>query len=96
MNRLLIVGILIVSTAPLFAQVQPDPAKLKNKCQRPNLKTRSSIRPSRTTGKRSSIAVYPRHCCRHPHATLTKATYHWRSKAAEATAWVAVAIMQNK
>ena len=29
MNRLLIVGFLIISTAPLFAQAQPDPAKLK-------------------------------------------------------------------
>ena len=29
MNRLLILGILIISTAPLFAQAQPDPAKLK-------------------------------------------------------------------
>ena len=29
MNRLLIVGILVISTMPLFAQAQPDPAKLK-------------------------------------------------------------------
>jgi hypothetical protein len=29
MNRLLIVGILIISTAPLYSQAQPDPAKLK-------------------------------------------------------------------
>src|SRR5215467_5067766 len=29
MNRLLILGILIISPAPLFAQAQPDPAKLK-------------------------------------------------------------------
>jgi hypothetical protein len=29
MNPLLMVGILIISTAPLFAQAQPDPAKLK-------------------------------------------------------------------
>jgi hypothetical protein len=33
MNRLLIVGILIISTAPLFAQAQPDPAKLKADAQ---------------------------------------------------------------
>ncbi len=29
MNRLVFVGILLISTAPLFAQTQPDPAKLK-------------------------------------------------------------------
>ena len=29
MNRLLIVGILVISTMPLFAQAQPDPARLK-------------------------------------------------------------------
>jgi predicted transcriptional regulator len=34
MNRLLIVGILIISTAPLFAQAQPDPAKLKAEAQK--------------------------------------------------------------
>jgi hypothetical protein len=34
LNRLLIVGILIVSTAPLFAQPQPDPAKLKADAQK--------------------------------------------------------------
>src|SRR6516162_1127253 len=33
MNRLLIVGILVISTAPLFAQAQPDPAKLKADAQ---------------------------------------------------------------
>jgi hypothetical protein len=43
MNRLLIVGILIISTAPLFAQAQrPDAAKLKSDAQfehRPIAKT---------------------------------------------------------
>ena len=34
MNRLLIVGILIISTAPLYAQAQPDPAKVKADAQR--------------------------------------------------------------
>src|SRR5262249_45073580 len=34
MNRLLIVGILVISTAPLFAQAQPDPAKLKADAQK--------------------------------------------------------------
>jgi hypothetical protein len=35
MNRLLIVGILIISTAPLFAQAQrDDPAKLKADAQK--------------------------------------------------------------
>ena len=34
MNRLLIVGILIISTAPLYAQAQPDPAKLKVDAQK--------------------------------------------------------------
>jgi DNA repair ATPase RecN len=35
MNRLLIVGILIISTAPLFAQAQqPDMAKLKTDAQK--------------------------------------------------------------
>ena len=34
MNRLLIVGILIISTAPLFAPAQPDPAKLKADAQK--------------------------------------------------------------
>ena len=34
MKRLLIVGILIVSIAPLFAQAQPDPAKLKSDAQK--------------------------------------------------------------
>jgi hypothetical protein len=34
MNRLLIVGILIISAAPLFAQAQPDPAKLKADAQK--------------------------------------------------------------
>jgi hypothetical protein len=34
MNQLLIVGILIISTAPLFAQAQPDPAKLKADAQK--------------------------------------------------------------
>jgi hypothetical protein len=34
MNRLLIAGILIVSTAPLFAQAQPDFAKLKADAQK--------------------------------------------------------------
>ena len=34
MNRLLIVGILMLSTAPLFAQGQPDPAKLKADAQK--------------------------------------------------------------
>jgi len=29
LERLLIVGILVISTMPLFAQAQPDPAKLK-------------------------------------------------------------------
>jgi hypothetical protein len=33
MNRLLVAGILIISTAPLFAQAQPDPAKLKADAQ---------------------------------------------------------------
>ncbi len=33
MNRPLIVGILIISTAPLCAQTQPDPAKLKADAQ---------------------------------------------------------------
>jgi hypothetical protein len=34
MNRLLIVGILIISPAPLFAQAQPNPAKLKADAQK--------------------------------------------------------------
>ena len=34
MKRLLIVGILIVSIGPLFAQAQPDPAKLKADAQK--------------------------------------------------------------
>ena len=34
MNRLSIMGILIISTAPLFAQAQPDPAKLKADAQK--------------------------------------------------------------
>ena len=34
MNQLLIVGILIISTAPLYAQAQPDPAKVKADAQR--------------------------------------------------------------
>jgi hypothetical protein len=34
MNRLLIAGILIISTAPLFAQAQPDFAKLKADAQK--------------------------------------------------------------
>ena len=34
MKQLLIVGILIVSIAPLFAQAQPDPAKLKSDAQK--------------------------------------------------------------
>jgi hypothetical protein len=34
MNRPLMVGILIISTAPLFAQAQPDPAKLKADAQK--------------------------------------------------------------
>ena len=34
MNRLLILWILIISTAPLFAQAQPDPAKLKADAQK--------------------------------------------------------------
>ena len=34
MNRLSIMGILIISTAPLFAQAQPDPAKLKGDAQK--------------------------------------------------------------
>jgi hypothetical protein len=34
MNRLLIVGILIISTAPLFAQAQRDPAELKADAQK--------------------------------------------------------------
>ena len=34
MNRLVIVGILIISTGPLFAQAQPDPAKLKADAQK--------------------------------------------------------------
>jgi hypothetical protein len=34
MNRLLIVGILIISTAPLFAQGQPDAAKLRADAQK--------------------------------------------------------------
>jgi hypothetical protein len=34
MKRLLIVGILIISTAPLFAQTQLDPAKLKADAQK--------------------------------------------------------------
>jgi hypothetical protein len=33
MNQLLIVAILIISTAPLFAQPQPDTAKLKADAQ---------------------------------------------------------------
>src|SRR5215831_15008893 len=34
MNRLLIVAILLISTAPLFAQAQPNPAKLKADAQK--------------------------------------------------------------
>ena len=34
MKHLLVVGILIISTAPLFAQAQPDPAKLKVDAQK--------------------------------------------------------------
>jgi hypothetical protein len=34
MNRLLIEGILTISTAPLFAQTQPDPAKLRADAQK--------------------------------------------------------------
>ena len=34
MNRLLIVGILVISTMPLFAQAQPDPAKVKADAQK--------------------------------------------------------------
>jgi len=34
MNRLMIVGILIISTAPLYAQAKPDPAKLKADAQK--------------------------------------------------------------
>src|SRR5262249_12047261 len=34
MNRLLIVGIVIISTGPLFAQAQPNPAKLKADAQK--------------------------------------------------------------
>jgi len=34
MEQLLIVGILIISTASLFAQAQPDPAKLKADAQK--------------------------------------------------------------
>jgi hypothetical protein len=34
MNRLSILGILIISTAPLFAQAQTDPAKLKADAQK--------------------------------------------------------------
>jgi peptidoglycan hydrolase CwlO-like protein len=34
MNRLLIVAILVISTMPLFAQAQPDPAKLKADAQK--------------------------------------------------------------
>jgi hypothetical protein len=34
MSRLLIVGILMISTAPLFAQPQPDSAKLKADAQK--------------------------------------------------------------
>jgi len=34
MIRLLIVGILIISTGPLFAQAQPNPAKLKADAQK--------------------------------------------------------------
>ncbi len=34
MNRLLIAGILLVSTAPLFAHAQPDPAKLRADAQK--------------------------------------------------------------
>jgi hypothetical protein len=34
MARLLTLGILIISTAPLFAQAQPDPAKLKADAQK--------------------------------------------------------------
>ncbi len=34
MNPLLMVGILIISTAPLCAQTQPDPAKLKADAQK--------------------------------------------------------------
>jgi hypothetical protein len=33
MNRLLILGILVISTAPLFAQAQPDMAKLRADAQ---------------------------------------------------------------
>ena len=34
MNRLMIVGVLIISTAPLYAQAKPDPAKLKADAQK--------------------------------------------------------------
>jgi hypothetical protein len=34
MNRLMIVGILIILTAPLYAQAKPDPAKLKADAQK--------------------------------------------------------------
>jgi hypothetical protein len=34
MNRLLIASILLISTAPLFAQAKPDPAKLKADAQK--------------------------------------------------------------
>jgi hypothetical protein len=34
MKRLLIVAVLVISTVPLFAQAQPDPAKLKADAQK--------------------------------------------------------------
>ncbi len=49
MNRLLIVGILIISTASLCAQTQPDPVKLKADAQR----VVSSIK-----GDKAKIQVY--------------------------------------
>lgn len=49
MNRPLIVGILIISTAPLCAQTQPDPVKLKADAQ----KVVSSIK-----GDKAKIQVY--------------------------------------
>jgi hypothetical protein len=51
MARLLTLGILIISTAPLFAQAQPDPAKLKADAQK-------VVSGSTTNGTRHPRATY--------------------------------------